>query len=171
MARWFSTLALVWFASNASAAEAEIEVDDNGNVVASIQLSTPIDVLRKALADAGDRRLEPETVLDVTSVPDGSDCYRITRTTRGVFSPMTMETRRCHSAEGRQETLVSSDDFSRYSTKWSFEPEDDGTKVKILLDISVNRVPDSLVRPNTIRGLRATLKRIANMVGSGNATD
>ena len=95
---------------------ASVSIDAEGVVVARILVPATSDEVRALLADTSGRlaALSPDT-LSVISTPDGA-CEMVDRKTRGIFRPFAFRAQRCPTANGWQETLMQSDDFTAYGT-------------------------------------------------------
>ncbi|MCB9663031.1 MAG: hypothetical protein H6732_02885 [Alphaproteobacteria bacterium] len=134
--------------------EPQVEIAADGSVVGRILLdATPAQV--SGVIPSLNDPANSSSVLDVRLVPDG-ECTGIFRTTRGLWSPLTMRTRLCPTAKGWREYLVESEDYDAYDVEWTVSPADAGrTEVRMVVRSEVNlAVPSAIVRGKTVVGVR-----------------
>lgn len=138
----------------------QISVQDDGTVVARMLVNASPTAVRSVIPDV--QQGPSSNVLSTEHVADGS-CFKIVRRTKGLWNPLTMNTRLCPTSTGWRESLISSDDFNAYETEWSVRDDNGQSAVQIKVKSEVNfLVPNSLVQSGAIQGMResfATLLR------------
>ncbi len=141
----------------ASAAERpEISVQDDGSIVAHMVVSASATEVRSAISEGLIDVAGLTNVLSVKATPDG-ECRKVDRTTRGLFSPLTMRTRFCPTPDGWREYLVQSDSYETYSAVWTVKPTAEGSEILLKVRSDVNfYLPDGLMRAGTVQGLNET---------------
>jgi len=145
-------------ASDDPATKVTTRVTAEGLVIAQVHVAASPAAVREQLGDAERaHRLAPTTV-SVKATPDGA-CEKLQLSTRGLFSPFHLETRRCPTSTGWRETLVRSSDFKEYWNEWTIKADGAGTLVtfttRTLPDVAV---PESIILSQT-RGVLAKLMR------------
>lgn len=101
-------------------------------------------------------------VLDYRVEAD-APCQRVYITTRGVMDPIHYILRRCPTASGWKETLVSGDaSIEAIEVEWQLVPEGDQTRVKLSILARIAKVPQFLVDQHTRRNVARTLKNLAS---------
>jgi hypothetical protein len=144
--------------------DATVTVDDEGRVVARIHVPASTEEVRAVLGDTDGQlaALSPDT-LSVQTTQVGP-CEMVDRKTRGVWRPFAFRAKRCPTDRGWQETLVASDDFTKYEAEWELEATDHGTEVVYKIQTEINApVPSSLVRTNLKSAASSMLKRLVGV--------
>jgi hypothetical protein len=149
-------LTALLLATLAAAAEPQVEVADDGAVIARLKVEAGEQQVRAAIPGLQQAGVN-SNVLSVSAAPDGS-CTAFSRTTRGLYRPLQLRTRFCPTSTGWREFLVSSDDFTAYEAEWTLRPSSDGgTQVQLRVKSDINlMVPDGLLRSGTIAGVKET---------------
>ncbi len=134
-----------------------IQVEDDGAVVTTVLIEAPQEEVRQLLNDpASFSSLTPD-VLSLSTVPRG-DCQELRARTRGFLRPLNYRTVRCPRLNGWHESLLTSDDFTRYDAELQLEPVAGGTHVIYRLAIAIDLpVPKKLISENVKRSARITL--------------
>jgi hypothetical protein len=144
----------------ALAEEPEVAFRDDGTVVGRLVVDATPDQVRAAIGEV-QGKVRVTNVLDLKLIPDGA-CASITRTTRGLLSPMTMKTRLCPTPDGWREWLVESSDFNAYETTWKVSPQEGGrARVEILVKSELSFLaPKALVRQGTVKGIHESFAAV-----------
>ena len=134
----------------------------DGYIVAVARVPFAADTILDYMADgARAHRLAPTTVKAQKLSGDGT-CERLRLTVRGLFSPFVVDTRRCRTANGYHETMISSDDFEAYDVIWEIEPVGDDSMIsfraKNVLSISI---PEGLQIRESKKVMSKTVKNLA----------
>jgi len=131
-------------------------------------VDAPAADVRRAVASV--QRQVYDNVLELRFQPEGS-CHSVFRKTRGLWSPLTMQTRLCPTSQGWREHLVQSDDYADYETEWVIRDNQEGpTEMQLSVRTSVNlTVPGSLLRQGTISGMRRTFAEVLQQLVRPNA--
>jgi len=157
MAGWMLWLSL------AGASELSMSVEGDGTIVVHTTIPASEAAIRAVLADTEGSfsALSPD-VLSVSAVPSGN-CEKVTRSTRGIWRPMTFVALRCPTTDGWSEKLVEKGDFTAYASQWSLTAKGDSTGVtyRILTELSAP-VPTSMVRQNVEKATKGLLERLAD---------
>lgn len=159
---------MAWLAvglSSAALADSppDVRVDADGTVVGRMLIEADESDVREAISSV-QRTNVSANVLEQRFLPDGG-CTSIFRKTRGMFSPMEMNTRLCPTATGWRESLVDSSDFSAYESEWVLRPSGAGTELQLRVRSEINlAVPSALVRRGTAQGVRETFSAVLGRV-------
>lgn len=149
----------------ALASEPEISVEPSGHVVGRVTIAAPVETVRAALADpesAGE--LSPD-VVEVRGLGRTGACQEVVTETRGLWRNLVFRSRRCETAQGWNERLVHSEDFSRMDSSWTLRPQAEGTVVDLRVATEVNLpVPDGVLRKRAKKNVAETLKNLARRV-------
>jgi hypothetical protein len=165
-------LGVTWLATWAMAEPGAAPVASDradGSVVVVAVVEAPQPDVQRLLADASEvRRLFPD-VLDEQIERDGDGpCMRVHRRTRGLLRPFELFTRRCPTAAGFREELVSSSDFGAYASEWVVTSDPaGGTRIeyRVRTELEV-AVPESAVRAALRKAaVRAVSSLIARIGG------
>jgi hypothetical protein len=127
--------------------------------------ASPADV-RAWLADpVRVARLSPD-VYDATIVTrEPGGCAVVDVTTRGLIAPMHYRARHCPTADGWQNTLVSSPDFVSNSSRWTVTATPEGARIAFHMEVSPKTfVPDTIVRGASQSSVRAHLKAVIGAI-------
>lgn len=158
-------MTLLFFVLTAFAAEPQVDLDHDGQVIGTVVVTATEAQVRSVLDNAemlGE--LSPQ-VIDVhaTTLPDG--CEELVTETKGMFRNLTYTSRRCRTAKGWDDTLVQSDDFSEYRASWEASPVDGGTRITVRSRTNVNLpLPDSLVNKQSRKGIAEMLEALVEKV-------
>ena len=151
-----TTLLLALFTSSAHAGDPVVQVEDSGVVVGRIVVDAPRDQVLTEVPNMSASTNDP-AVLSVSFTPDGP-CRNYLRKTKGLWSPLQMQTRLCPTATGWREFLTQSDDFDAYTVEWNLSDRGNGTTVELRVHSDPNiAVPAALVRQNMVGSVRGTL--------------
>lgn len=167
-------LAPVVHAAPAAAPEADDEesspkistrVTKDGVVIATVHLAAKPAAVREVLAGAERAHRLATTTVSVKATKDGN-CEAVTLSTRGLFSPFELETRRCPTKTGWRETLVRSANFKEYWNEWAVQDDGDGAlvtfKTRTLPDVAV---PEAIILSQTRRVLVKLMKSLQAALG------
>lgn len=142
-------------------------VTSEGQVIAEVQLAARPEAVREVLASAERAHGLATTTVSVKASRDGA-CERVQLQTRGLFSPFSLETRRCPTSAGWKETLVTSPHFREYWNEWTIREVPGGTRVtfttRTMPDVSV---PESLILSQTRRVLAKLMRSLMAKLGEG----
>ncbi len=145
------------------AAEPSVAFGDDGLLKASMEIGAPADAVRAVLADAPRvARWSPDVLgMDAVSPVDG-ECRDFKLTTKGLWNPLSYVIRRCATAGGFSERLVSSETFTRVQADWTITPTAAGCRVDYLGGVEVNLpVPKAMLQKAQTSSMASTLKRLA----------
>lgn len=135
-------------------------VTDDGDVIAVVRIPAPLAAVKAALVSAARAHRFAPTTIEARATADGA-CERVALRVKGFFSPFTVTTRRCPTADGWFETLVASDDFSEYQTEWKLQEIGEATAVHYRVRTIINvSVPHSMITSRTRKVLTTTLERL-----------
>jgi len=145
----------------AHAAEPTVTLASPGHIDASVWVdAAPRDVLA-ALSDGALLASLAPDVIDAQAQADGA-CVGLSVTSRGLLSPVTLRTRRCPTASGWQETLVTSGVFERFDTAWTVSPEGTGSRVDYRVAVEVPAwVPMSVLHSRLTASVTATMRAVS----------
>jgi ribosome-associated toxin RatA of RatAB toxin-antitoxin module len=147
-------------------AKISTRVTAKGEVIAEVKVTARLQAVRDVL-DSAERshKLAPTTV-STHATRDGA-CERVKLQVRGLISPFQIETRRCPTAKGYLETLVSSPDFVEYRNEWELKDLGaEGTLVTFKTRTKPNvQVPESLIQMETKRVLTRLMKNLMGALG------
>ena len=136
----------MWWTLFALAAAPAVVVESDGTVVATVVLDASEAEVRALLADSVAAARLSADVLEATASTHGR-CEQMEISTRGFLRPLTVVTLRCPTADGWRETLLRSDDFTRYVTEWRISTVVGGTRVEHRVNVGVDLpVPEAAVR-------------------------
>ena len=142
-------------------------VTAKGVVIAELRVHASAAAVREVLAGAERAHGLAPTTVSASATRDGK-CEKVKLKTRGLLSPFVLETRRCPTATGWRETLVTSDNFLEYWNEWSVKPQGDGAlvtfKTRTLPDVAV---PESIILSQTRRVLGKLMKNLLGALGEG----
>ncbi len=135
-------------------------VTDKGEVIAQVKLSCSLAKLQEVLGSAERAHGLAPTTVSVKATSEGK-CERVQLRTKGLFSPFEVVTKRCPTATGWLETLVTSSDFLEYRNEWTLASSGDGVLVTFKTRTSVNvAVPESLILSQTKRVLGTLMRNL-----------
>jgi hypothetical protein len=142
------------------------KVTPKGEVVATMRLAAKPAAIREVLGSAERSHGLAPTTVSAKATPDGS-CERVKLRTRGLLQPFEVETRRCPTAHGWKETLVSSPNFVEYWNEWVIEETPAGTNITFRTKTVPNvvGVPEVLIQTETKRVLSRLLHNLQAAVG------
>ena len=146
----------------------EINVDTQGYIHGSIVVPVPRSEVRHFLEDPVQAGTLSTDVYKTHATPQGA-CEVITREIRGIWSPITYKALRCPTTLGWTENLVHSDSISAYSTEWTLQGVEGGTKVRyrVKTRFSSSLIPPSLVQGETKRSVRRMLQNLFRKITKG----
>ncbi len=159
------SLSLLGSAAWADEPEPQVEVREDGSVVGRMLIEEAPEDVKDALMPAQTQGRPPTGVISVDTTTNGR-CIDIHRRTKGLMSPLEMDTRLCPTGTGWQEHLVSSDDFAKYNTTWHVRQAPGGhSYVEVRVDSAVNlKVPESLKHRTTAQGIRDVFTKLMDQL-------
>ncbi len=163
------TLALASPAADADADSPRVttRVSAKGVVTAEVKVAASAKAVRALLSGAEKAHGLAPTTVSSKATPDGK-CEKVKLQTRGLISPFVLETRRCPTATGWRETLVSSENFIEYWNEWTVKDLGDGALVTFKTRTLPNvAVPESLILSQTRRVLGKLMKNLLGALGEG----
>jgi hypothetical protein len=100
----------------------------DGTVTSELDVPAPLATVRAALLDPiAAARFSPDTVSIAYVARGGCDVLHVE--TGVTFAPVAYDYRRCATADGWHETLVSSKSLSDFDVRWGLTPVDIGTHI------------------------------------------
>jgi hypothetical protein len=104
----------------------------------------------------------------VSVEPDG-DCERLSYRTPGLFTSMTYIARRCPTADGWVETLVSGDSFEDNTSSMRLRSVDGGTEVDFRIRVRLRNIPvgQGIIDAQIAQSIKRAVERLEERV-SGN---
>lgn len=143
------------------------KVTPAGEVVVMGRIKASAATVREFLVDAERAHSLASTTQQVRATRDG-DCQKVKLSTRGITSPLLVETRRCPTTTGFTEVMLSSPDFLEYRNEWTIQQVGD----YVLLTYVTRTVPDlaipeSIINSQARRVLAKVMQRLAVAVGDG----
>ena len=164
-----STSATSAFAAEAEPAEESAKIStrvtSKGVVIAEMRVHAKAAAVRELLAGAERAHGLASTTVSVKASPDGK-CEKVKLQTRGLITPFVLETRRCPTATGWRETLVTSDNFVEYWNEWTVKDLGDGALVTFKTRTLPNvAVPESLILSQTRKVLGKLMKSVLVALG------
>ncbi len=92
-------------------------------------------------------------------------CKLLRFRSRGFIDSFQYSTQRCPSATGWVETLLESDDFTRYDADIALEPVVGGTAITYKLSVGIDiPVPDVVISKNVKRSARLTMQALRDIL-------
>lgn len=148
--------------SCALAGEPTSWVTQDGTVVGTVSLPAPPAAVASLVADPIAVNALNGGNTRVTLVSRDGACAVLDYVSpSAIVSDVKYRVRHCPRADGAESTLVQSESFSHYRTRWTLTPEGTGTLARYELDMKVTMwVPKSLVDQTTKREIRKMLTRI-----------
>lgn len=169
-----ATVISITIAGTAAAAETDpaqespkisTRITANGVVIAEVRVHARAAAVRELLAGAERAHNLASTTVSVKASPDGK-CEKVKLQTRGLITPFVLETRRCPTATGWRETLVTSDNFTEYWNEWTVKDLGDGALVTFKTRTLPNvAVPESLILSQTRKVLGKLMKSVLVALG------
>jgi carbon monoxide dehydrogenase subunit G len=150
----------------ALAAEPNAWIADDGTVVGVASVAAPPSAVMQVLRDP---QLLSSIAASGTRIqvvgPDGA-CTVLDYTSPSVLSDIRYRVRQCPKGDGVEATLVASDSFSAYRTRWTVTPEGAGSLLRYDLAMTVKLlVPSSLVNQTSRRAVRQMLDQLVAHFG------
>ena len=140
-------------------------VTAKGIVIAEVRVSASPAAVREVLAGAERAHGLAPTTVSASATRDGK-CEKVKLKTRGLIAPFVLETRRCPTANGWRETLVTSDNFVEYWNEWTVKAQGDGALVTFKTRTLPNvAVPESIILSQTRRVLGKLMKNLLGALG------
>lgn len=158
----FYVLAMV---SQVCAAEpSEPTITSDGTVLSNVFVEADAAAVRQLIADpVALAKLNPD-VLSARVLSHG-ECDMVEVTTKGMSSPLSYVVKRCPTAGGFSETLVSSEDFSAVAVSWKLESVPGGTNVSYSIRTSPDLpVPQRVISSFTAKSAVTALKNLVHRV-------
>ena len=124
--------ASIVFLTAALAAPAEpspVEIGADSSIRTTVIVAATPEQVRARLADPVAAAELCDDVIGARVVGASGDCSLLEVTTRGLTDPLVYTVKRCPTADGWQETLVASDDFSRQDSRVRLEAVPGGTRI------------------------------------------
>lgn len=106
-------------------------------------------------------QLSPD-VLSVTATPKGP-CQVLHVQTTGLLSPLTYTSLYCPTPTGGRDSLVSRADFAAYTAEWSVQPDGDGTRVRVYLELRLP-LPHAILRSHQAAAAKTMLTHLGEWV-------
>jgi hypothetical protein len=137
----------------------------NSTVTTEVLIQADAASIRAALADPLTACRLSGDVLSATVLAKEGDCSILRVTTRGLSAPLTYTTRRCPTADGFRETLVTTEDFDNQTSSWKLTPVSGGTVVTLAVR-SEPRLPlpqrmiNAAVGSSAVQTLRNLVHRV-----------
>lgn len=153
---------------DAGPAKISTRVTDKGEVIGQVKTGKSAAAVRELLSSAErSHKLAPTTV-STHATPDGA-CEKVKLSVRGLISPFQLETRRCPTASGYLETLISSANFVEYRNEWEIKDLGaEGSLVTFKTRTVPNvQVPESLILMETKRVINRLMKNLLGALGDG----
>ncbi len=137
-------------------------VGADSSITTDVLIPASIAEVRAILADPDVASRLSGSILSVDVLGRDGGCDLVAITCKGMMSPMAYTIRRCSTADGFTETLVSSEDFTAQSTKWRLETVAGGT----LVTFSVNTAPKVSVPRRIIQAVveSSAVETLENLV-------
>jgi hypothetical protein len=141
---------------------------DGEGVTAVAHVPASPETILKFIADgARAHKLAPTTIKAKSLAKDGK-CEKIHLTVRGLMSPFEIDTRRCRTAKGFHETMVSSEDFEAYDVEWTIQELGEGSLVSYrALNILSISVPQGMVVRESKKVMAKTMKNLIAALDEG----
>ncbi|MCB9778334.1 MAG: hypothetical protein H6742_07205 [Alphaproteobacteria bacterium] len=98
------------------------------------------------------------------SVEAAPPCELVHVKSRGVGQPMLYTVKRCPTADGFKETMISGDQLEAMEAEWSVKPEGDRSRVKVRIFTKINLVPQFLVNQAGKKSIGQMLKNLTTKV-------
>ena len=135
-----------------------VEATESGGFVrAELLIPAPVAAVRAALADPiASARFSPD-IAETTYVAAG-ECPTLRTRLAGIVS-FSYDYRRCATATGWRETLVSSADFDDYEVVWELEPTGNATRVKYAVRIDTVIPAPGFIKSRQMKTSVATVVR------------
>lgn len=155
---------LTWSAPALAGDDAsEVHVGADGSIVGRMVLDLPESVVRAAIPKLNEPGWSSD-VLSAELTPDGP-CTGISRSTKGLWSPLKMKTRFCPTPRGWREYLVESDDYHAYEVEWTVVPAGARTEVRLTVKSDVNlAVPKFMVQSRSVSAVEETFKALLDTI-------
>ncbi len=160
---------MLWFLiaahAVALAGEPRVDVHADGAVVGRITVPASAADIRLVVDDpVRCGSLSPE-VVSLTTAPPQGDCQELFTETRGLFRPLRVRSQRCRTADGWEEALIESDDFSQYASSWSLHEVDGQTEVTLRVRTEVGLpVPTSVVETRSKKSVGEILENLLQQI-------
>lgn len=155
----FITLGLV-FATSAFAAEPVVSSQSDGTVIGSVVLDVSPEKAMEMLSDPELAATINPDVVALSTISTSGDCTDLDISTRGMWRPLKMKSRRCRTKNGFSETLLESSDFNMQEATWTVSEHPDGSLLEYSLQSDVNLpVPRALIQDNMRRSVKEMLGR------------
>ncbi len=159
------TLAALFGSPTFAAEPSEPTVAGESTVSTVVIIAADPATVRAALADPLSASALSGDVLDAKVLAKEGDCSLVQITTRGMTSPLVYIARRCPTADGFRETLVSTDDFDSQSTSWKLLSVAGGTQVTLQVRSEPRLpVPQRLINAAVGSSAVQTLKNLVQRV-------
>lgn len=137
------------------------KVTPKGEVVAQLKVAAKPARVRELLSNAERSHSLAPTTVAAKATPDGN-CERVKLKTRGLIQPLEIETRRCPTASGFKETMVTSKDFVEYYNEWQVQESGEGSLVVFTSRTVPNMaIPEALLHSETRRVLGRVMRNLS----------
>ncbi len=143
-----------------------------GAVEASVVVPASPSVVMGFLADAARAiKLSPDVKSANVVSRESGGCVLVDVSTSGLSSALRYRTRRCPKADGYEEKMVESEDFSMNEARWTVTPSGEGSRVNFRVEAHPRMlVPEWMVEKAAQLSARAMVKRLAEALASGVGT-
>lgn len=138
---------------------ATVSADDV--VRSEVLVPAPVEEVKADLSDPVAAARLSANVLAARVISKGT-CDVVEMTVKGMTGPLSYVVKRCPTASGWTETLVSSDDFDAHRAEWSVTPTAGGS----LVSLSIHTEPDVPVPQRIVNGVvqSQVVQTLSNLV-------
>lgn len=130
-------MSLLLALSTLTAQAAEPVVQSDGSVMMSVVLPATESEVRAQLDTAAEASALHGDATIVSQERQGA-CEQSTFKTRGLLSSIYYVAKRCPTADGWKQTLISSDTFEHNEAEWSLHPVEGGTELRYRIRVSLD---------------------------------
>lgn len=151
-------------AALAGSAPSEPTIQSDGTVRSDVFVASDAASVKRVIGDVvATAGLCPDVIS--ARVIERGTCDLVEVTTRGMTSPLTYRVKRCPTADGFNETLVSSDDFTDVKVDWQIQSVEGGTRVTYTIRTSPDiPVPQRIISSLTAKSAVTALKNLVHKV-------
>jgi hypothetical protein len=146
----------------ADEADPQVTVEADGTVLCRMTVPASEAQIRSLLEDPESAAMLSPDVIDIDVTANGN-CHNLETRSRGFLRPLVLNSKRCPTADGWREVLVSSGDFTQFEGEWHLQSVEGGTEIVYTLQTGTNLpVPDSVVRQGAAKSLKNMLKNLSS---------
>jgi hypothetical protein len=147
-----------------SAAAAEPTKAADGSICMRVVIPASESDIRSEIDTATEANSLVGSAKLISAEPDGN-CERLTYQTPGLISSLTYVARRCPTADGWEETLVSSDDFADNQSSWRLREVEGGTEIDYRVRVRLNLpVGQSIVDAKIAQSIKRAIEQLEERV-------